>query len=145
MIGICLALIKISKNWSMTKAVHTHRIVKMKIDSLIEKTKHNYYTPLSKKLLDPATSPKPYWSSLKRFLNNKKIPCIPPLLPENKIIINFRRKPEIFNTFFSKTMFSCKYLQWSSYNLYKENSWITVNNSLYEWWYSKNYRKPWPK
>ena len=48
------------------------------------------------------TSLKSYWSILKIFLNNKKIPCIPPLLHENKFIIDFRRKTEIFNTFFVK-------------------------------------------
>ena len=37
----------------------------------------NYYSCLSNKLLDSKTSPKLYWSILKTFLNNKKIPCIP--------------------------------------------------------------------
>ena len=35
-------------------------------------------------------------------MNNKKITCIPPLLHENKCIIDFRRKSEIFNTIFAK-------------------------------------------
>ena len=48
------------------------------------------------------TSPKTYWSILKTFLNNKKIPCIPPLIHENSFIIDFQKKTEIFNTFFAK-------------------------------------------
>ena len=48
------------------------------------------------------TSPKFYWSILKTFLNNKKIPCIPPLLHDDKFITNFKEKAEIFNNFFSK-------------------------------------------
>ena len=73
-----------------------------KLNSLIEESKHKYHARLSKKLSDPATSPKPYWSILKTFLNNKKIPCIPSLLYENKFITDFRRKAVIFNTFFAK-------------------------------------------
>ena len=45
------------------------------------------------------TSPKSYWSILKTFLNNKKIPCIPPLLYNDKFITNFNEKAEIFNLF----------------------------------------------
>ena len=36
--------------------------------------------------MDPATSPKPYWSILKTFLNNKKIPCIPPIYHNNNYV-----------------------------------------------------------
>ena len=37
----------------------------------------------------------------KTFLNNKKIPCIPALFHENKFIINFKEKTELFNIFFA--------------------------------------------
>ena len=39
----------------------------------IEGNKKNYYLCISKKLMDPATSAKTYWSILKTLLNNKKI------------------------------------------------------------------------
>ena len=45
---------------------------------------------------------KPYWSLLKCFLNNKKIPLIPPLFHENKFVTNFLEKADLFNSFFSK-------------------------------------------
>ena len=48
------------------------------------------------------TSSKSYWSILKTFLNNKKIPCITPLLHGDKFIPNFKEKTEIFNNFFAK-------------------------------------------
>ena len=48
------------------------------------------------------TSPKSYSSILKTFLNNKKIPCIPPLLHDDKFITNFKDKAEIFNNLFAK-------------------------------------------
>ena len=51
-------------------------------------------------MLDPQTSSKSYWSILKTFLNNKKIPCIPPLLYQDKFIIDFKDKAEMFNGFF---------------------------------------------
>ena len=48
------------------------------------------------------TSPKSYWSILKTFLNNKKIPCIPPLLHSDKFSTNFKEKADTFNDFFAK-------------------------------------------
>ena len=48
------------------------------------------------------TSLKTYWSLLKILLNNKKIPCIPPLLQNNKYVTDFKKKAELFNLFFVK-------------------------------------------
>ena len=66
----------------------------------IEESKEKYYTKLSNRLADPLTSPKTYWSILKTFLNNKKIPCIPALFHENKFFTDFKEKAELFNHFF---------------------------------------------
>ena len=77
------------------------QFLQTKLNSLIEESKEKYYVRLSKKLLDPQTSPKSYWSILKTFLNNKKIPCIPPLLHQDKFIIDFKDKAEMFNNFFA--------------------------------------------
>ena len=52
-------------------------------------------------MLDPQTSPKSYWSILKTFLNNKRTPYIPPLLHQDKFIIDFKDKAEMFNNFFA--------------------------------------------
>ena len=57
---------------------------------------------MSHKLNDPQTSPKTYWSILKRFLNKVKIPEIPSLLVDNVFITNFKCKAAIFNEYFSK-------------------------------------------
>ena len=46
--------------------------------SIIESNKQKHYSRLSKKLVDPIISTKIYWSALKMFVNNKKIPCILP-------------------------------------------------------------------
>ena len=45
---------------------------------------------------------KVYWSILKTFLNVKKIPCIPPVFHNNKFVIDFKEKAELFNTFFAE-------------------------------------------
>ena len=61
----------------------------------IEESKEKYYTKLSRRLADPLTSPKTYWFILKTFLNNNKIPCIPPLFHENKFITDFNETAEL--------------------------------------------------
>ena len=55
---------------------------------------------MSSRLVDPLTSAKTYWSILKTFLNNKKIPCIPPVFHESKFITDFKEKAQLFNHFF---------------------------------------------
>ena len=64
------------------------QVLQTKLNFLIEESKGKY---LSKKLLDPQTSLKSYWSILKTFLNNKKIFCVPPLLYQDKFIIDLSR------------------------------------------------------
>ena len=54
--------------------------------------------------MDVMTSAKTYWSILKRFLNDKRIPCIPPLFHDNKFITDFKEKAQIFNCFFFKAV-----------------------------------------
>ena len=56
---------------------------------------------MSKKLSNPETAPKTYWKILNRFLSNKKIPSIPPLLVNGEMISNFSKKAELFNKFFA--------------------------------------------
>ena len=60
-----------------------------KLNDLIDTTKEQHYTRISKKLTDPTSSEKTYWSTLERCLNNKKIPCIPILFHDNKFITDF--------------------------------------------------------
>ena len=48
------------------------------------------------------TSLKTYWAILKTLLSNKKIPCIPPLLQDNKYVTDFKKKTDLLNCFFAK-------------------------------------------
>ena len=63
--------------------------------------KEKLYHDPSMKLNDPNTSGKTYWSILKSFYNDSKIPLIPPLLVNNKIVSDFTEKANLFNDFFA--------------------------------------------
>ena len=52
------------------------------------------------KLKNTQRSSKAYWSLLKIFLNNKKIPIIPPLYHKNEFVIDFKKNAELFNSCF---------------------------------------------
>ena len=56
---------------------------------------------MTNKLTNAEKISKAYWSTLKSFLNNKKIPVIPPLFYENCFITNFKEKAKLFNSFFA--------------------------------------------
>ena len=56
---------------------------------------------MSKKLSSPKAASKTYWKILNRFLSNKKIPSIPPLLVNGEMISNFSKIAELFNKFFA--------------------------------------------
>ena len=68
----------------------------------LESCKSKYYENISKKLCSKATAPKHYWSLLKTMLNDKKVPCIPPIFHDNKFITDFSKKADLFNSFFAK-------------------------------------------
>ena len=59
-------------------------------------------------MMYPITIAKTYWSILKTLLNNKKNPCIPPLFHQGKFVTDFKKKAELFSSFFAK---QCSILQ----------------------------------
>ena len=71
------------------------------ISDMILKRKEKYYHHLSLKLINPNTSTKTYWSILKSFCNDTKVPLILPLLVNNKIVSDFTKKVKLFNDFFA--------------------------------------------
>ena len=68
---------------------------------------------------------------LKTLLNDKKIPCIPPIFHNNKYIVDFKEKSEIFNTFFAEqcSLIPNKSVLPSQLTLLTENSLSTCNFS----------------
>ena len=71
------------------------------INDLISATKDIYYNNLAKRLNNPLSQAKTYWSILKTFYNDKKIPIIPPLLIDDKFVTDIQTKANIFNKFFA--------------------------------------------
>ena len=67
-----------------------------------EKSKEQFCSQISTKLMDPTLSPKAYWSILKTFLNKKKIPCILPIYHDNNYIADLKEEAQIVNDFFAK-------------------------------------------
>ena len=78
------------------------KCLQKELNSIIESNKQKYYPCLSKKLVNSMKSTKSYWSTLKMFLGNKRIPCIPPFKHQNKYVTDFKEKAEIFNFFFAE-------------------------------------------
>ena len=58
-------------------------ILIIKLKELINTTKTLYHENLSKKLSNPLLHAKTYWSILKTFYNEKKIPLVPSLLVDD--------------------------------------------------------------
>ena len=77
----------------------------------IEISKQKYYFKLSRKLAVNKINPKCYWSILKSFLSNKKIPFIPPLIQSDQFVEDFTEKSELFKSFFAK---QCTYIETGS-------------------------------
>ena len=75
----------------------------MELSELISTRKDNYNLHLANKLVYPTTSSKTYWSIVKTFYNGRKIPFIQPLLINEKLETDFKRKLHHFNVFFAST------------------------------------------
>ena len=67
---------------------------------MIVEAKERCTNKLSKKLDDPSMIPKGYWQIISTFFNNKNMPNIPVLNVNGKIIFNFEKKAELFNSHF---------------------------------------------
>ena len=72
-----------------------------KVSELTNIRKEEYQNHIARKLNDPMTNTKTYWSILKTFYNGKNVPVIPPLLINNKLISDFKVKANHFNHFFA--------------------------------------------
>ena len=93
----------------LTRAYYKYGQRKSDFEKLIVKTneckeiisdaKAKYIIQLFEKLNDPITALKTYWKVRNRFLNNKKIPAIPPLLVNGEIISNFSQLSKFSHLF----------------------------------------------
>ena len=81
--------------------IYRLKFLQERLSTPIESSKERYYTRIANRLNNTQKISKTYWSLLKIFLNNKKIPLIPPLFHENRFITDFKEKAELFNSLFS--------------------------------------------
>ena len=79
------------------------KVKKIQLDTnrKINEATNNYINNLSKKLCNPTTGHKSFWSANKRLSNKKKITNIPPLFENGKCMPNFKEKANIFNNYFA--------------------------------------------
>ena len=68
----------------------------------VEQAKSSYTINLGNKLNDYGGSLKTYWKLIKRVINRSKSPTIPPLLVNNKLVINYSEKCKHFADYFSR-------------------------------------------
>ena len=66
--------------------------LQQRLRDLIDNPKQKYFLRLTQKLNTVQKSTKAYWTLLKNFLNNRKIPVIPPLFHNNKFFTDFKEK-----------------------------------------------------
>ena len=97
----CKSFITNNKNYDAYLKLQT---ISTELSEMILKRKNDYHRQLSDKLNDPETSAKAYWSILKTLYNGKKIPLIPPILVNNKFILNFKEKANHFNAVLQSLM-----------------------------------------
>ena len=62
------------------------------LSELISTRKNDYSLHLTNKLIDPATSSKKFWSIFKTFCKGRKIPIISPLLTNDKLDTDLKKK-----------------------------------------------------
>ena len=72
------------------------------LNDLIVSTKTLYYEHLAKKLNNLLLQTKTYWSILKTFYNDKKIPQTSPHLEYDKFVTDMKTKADIFNNVFAE-------------------------------------------
>ena len=65
--------------------------------------KKHYILKMKKQLEDAFTASKSYWTIINQLLYNKVILTIPPLLAEWSFVLDFNKKANFINNFFSPT------------------------------------------
>ena len=92
----CIQSKRFESDFDFLKALVTE------LNELISSTKTLYYENLTKKLNNPLSQAKKYWSILKSFYNDKKILLITPPLIDDKLVTDMQMKANIFNNFFTE-------------------------------------------
>ena len=98
------------KRTKLTKKYHMHPTVSnneaLDIQSqectlLINESKDIYIAKMSARLNNPRSVLKRYWSVINKFLINKKIPIMPPILVNGELVSDCKQKANTFNNHFA--------------------------------------------
>ena len=100
-----------SKNNNNIHYLRRLKVLQEDLYNAIEVSKQNDYSRIVYRLTHIQKNIKVYWTLLKRFVNNKKLPLIPPLFHGNEYVTDFKKKAELSNSFFAK---QCSLLSSSS-------------------------------
>ena len=79
-----------------------------KCTELILQSKSNNIAKMSAKLDNPTLVAKTYWSIISRFLNKTKVPTVPSVVVNGKLISDFKIESEHFNSYFAAHCTSVK-------------------------------------
>ena len=120
------------RNNSDKQLVDRLKDLQAQLNFLIKKSKGKCYSRITSRLRDIGKISKAYWSILKSFLIDKKIQCIPPLFENNENITDYKKKPELFSSFFEN---QCSLINNNSqlprilsYNTNERLSSVKINN-----------------
>ena len=91
-----------SKNNNNIHYLRRLKVPQEDLHNAIEVSKPNYYSQITYKLTHRQKNINVYWTLLNRFFNNKKTPLTPPLFHGNEYVTDFKKKAELFNSFFAK-------------------------------------------
>ena len=80
--------------------IYHQQFLQERLSTSIESSKERYYNMIANRLNNTQKSSLTYWSLVKIFLNDKKIPLIPPLFHANCFVTDPKEKTELFNSFF---------------------------------------------
>ena len=71
-------------------------------NKVISKAKEDYLNLSGSKLANPLTGQKKHWKIINSVMNKCKAPKIPPLLVDNKFVIDCKEKANVFSSLFSE-------------------------------------------
>ena len=76
--------------------------LRLECQQAVEDAKHAYMTNLGIKLHNQYTNGKMFWKIVNKVINKSKAPKVPPILVDNKFILNCKEKATLFTTYFCK-------------------------------------------
>ena len=77
-------------------------VFRIECQKAVETAKLSYLTNMGNKVNNPGTSQKSYWKIVNRVMNTCRAPKIPPLLINNRFILDCREKAKLFNDFITQ-------------------------------------------